>query len=127
MIAFDPGQGKSALTGDHHTLSDGWEALWCDLQYRSTDRAALRQAFKNGAAGVGALLQTRGRAFLQGVLAEGHEHVLQAFWPWIARNLEAHPDWGEAHRDAVIAGIFTGLLRVRNNAPLLKEIERFIP
>lgn len=113
---------------DHDTtLEAGFAALWVDLEPRCSDIHSARQAYKNGAAIIGARLQLRGRRAIDKIIQAGEDATLQLMWPWVQQCLYAHPEWTNAHRDAIVAGGFAALAVVRRNAPLLKQLDQFNP
>lgn len=109
------------------SMEDGFSAFWADARMLCDDRAGLRQGFKNGACFVYSRGLVRGREAILDLIRRGEVYTLRQMWPSIALCLQAHPEWGEVHRDAVIAGSFTAVTLLRTGAPLGDEIDRFVP
>jgi hypothetical protein len=58
----------------------------------------------------------RGEAALDQLAAQDEARSLQEAWPWVVMNLDVHREWGEAHRDALIAGFLAALTLWRAGA-----------
>jgi hypothetical protein len=109
-------------------LEAAWAAFWHEAQAMTDDRIGVRQAFKNGAAWtVGRILQRGQKAALKGLHERGRPsaRAVQALWPCIVQNLEAHTDWGDVHRDAVMAGAFSAITLACVGTPI--DLEAFDP
>lgn len=108
------------------TLTAAFKAFWEDAQAYSGDLIGLRQAFKNGAAIVGREA-VRGFGAILASIDGADDYTLQKTWPWIVITLEAHPEWGEIHSDAIIYGGFAALTLFRARAPLQQQLDAFQP
>ena len=109
------------------TLTAAFEAFWGTAKEFSRDRVGLRQAFKNGAAFIVTREAMRGPDAIIALIDGGDVYALQELWPWIVKNLEAHPEWGEVHRDAVMFGGFAALTLFRVGAALSQQLDAFQP
>jgi hypothetical protein len=68
---------------------------------------------------------TRGKAALDRLATQDEARALQEAWPWFVMNAKAHPEWGEIHLHALLAGLTTALTLWRIGAPLAEHMAAF--
>jgi hypothetical protein len=106
--------------------------------YRQTRHAAYCQAYRNRVAAVLARGTVRGSGAITKYfdIANRQEpidevRVLQeVIWPMWVHSQAVHPDWGELHRDAVMAGGFAAMTLLfcgMDFKQVSAELDRFAP
>jgi hypothetical protein len=112
---------------DDATLDAAFTAFWGDAKRRvdASAYASVRQAFKNGVALPLARFEAQGKLAIDQLAEQEVEHSVGEAKPWFATNMNAHPEWGEVHQHALVAGFISALVLWRIGSPLAEQMEAF--